>query len=76
MSMRDPDDDRCDICHRRYWTGRAIMDCEAEHNRRDIAMREAGRTLKDSRAMGENLAATVEIEAARERGEMLVRVLL
>lgn len=75
MRERNPDILRCSWCDARQRNRTLLNEHEAEHRRAEMTMQEAGRSLKDSRAMAERLAATVEIEEQRARGERLERVL-
>lgn len=60
MRGLDPEPPRCCWRDRRFPNNAAVMEHEAEHRRADIAMREAGVAMKDSRAMAERLAEAAE----------------
>ena len=55
----NPEPPRCAWCDRRI-KPRDLHSHEEQHRLADLAMREAARTLKDSRAMAERLAEAAE----------------
>lgn len=61
MRERDVDELNCSWCPaRRFRSRQALADHEHEHRLAELAMIEAGTTIKDSRALAERLADAAE----------------